>query len=339
MDNYFNNNLDPDTMFDSSDSGYSNNVIGLSFLRHFIEHTQSSSSSRYKMLLFDGADSHVTNEFQQLALEHNIILYQYPSHLTHLMQPLDVGCFQTYKLWHEQAVHSALRNLEFNYNTSSFLRDLPDFRKKTFTPKLIMSAFQKSGMWPPDPKVVLRRMKKYSDPQESLPPLITDNNVFCTTPKTISHTLKAGQAWNERLAPELSSPSRENYARYTRAVETQLRVAELEQNDLAQIRLSVKEQQKSKATCRMYTVGKVPIKAKDAKVAIAEKNARKRPKKQLETKFVVPVDSDNDEVMDGDMGDVDMGDGDDLIHPELRGIVLGDPISNPFEDQHDYIKF
>jgi hypothetical protein len=92
------------------------------------------------MLLFDGADSHITNEFQQLASEHNIILHQYPSHLTHLMQPLDVGCFQTYKRWHERAVHSALRNLEFNYNTSSFLRDLPDFRKKTFTPKLIMSA-------------------------------------------------------------------------------------------------------------------------------------------------------------------------------------------------------
>jgi hypothetical protein len=183
-------------------------------------------------------------------------------------------------------------------------------------------------------------MKKYSNPQEPLPPLITDDNVFSTTPKTISHTLKAGEAWNERLAPELNSPSRENYARYTRAVKTQLQVAELEQNDLIQIRLSVKEQQKSKATCRMYTVGKGPIKAKDAKVAIAEKNAHKRPKKQLETKFMVPVDSDDDEVIeDGDMGDVDMGDGNELIHLELRGIVLGDPISNPFEDQHDYIKF
>jgi len=39
------------------------------------------------------------------------------------------------------AVHFALYNLKFNYNTSSFLKDLPGFRKKTFTPKLIISAF------------------------------------------------------------------------------------------------------------------------------------------------------------------------------------------------------
>jgi hypothetical protein len=110
MDNWFNDRLDPEIVIDISDSGYTNNEIGLSFLRHFIEHTQSSSSSRYKMLLFDGADSHETEEFKQLALAHNIVLLRYPPHLTHLMQPLDVGCFQTYKLWHERAVHSAIRH-------------------------------------------------------------------------------------------------------------------------------------------------------------------------------------------------------------------------------------
>jgi hypothetical protein len=39
------------------------------------------------------------------------------------------------------------------------------------------------------------------------------------------------------------------------------------------------------------------------------------------------------------MGDGDMGDDDELIHLELWGIVLKDLIQNPFEDQHDYIKF
>jgi hypothetical protein len=73
------------------------------------------------MLLFNRADSHETDEFKQLAHDHNIILVRYPPHLTHLMQPLDVGCFQSYKHWHDQAVHSAVRNLEFGYNTSSFL--------------------------------------------------------------------------------------------------------------------------------------------------------------------------------------------------------------------------
>jgi hypothetical protein len=79
------------------------------------------------MLLFNGADSHETEEFKQLAFAHNIILLRFPPHLTHLTQPLDVGCFQAYKLWHECAVHTAIRNLELGYNTTSFLRDLPEF--------------------------------------------------------------------------------------------------------------------------------------------------------------------------------------------------------------------
>ena len=98
------------------------------------------------MLLFNSADSHKTEEFKQLALAYNIILLCYPPHLTHLMQPLDIGCFQSYKFWHERAVHSAIRHLELGYNTSSFLKDLPKFWEKTFTPKIITSAFKKSGM-------------------------------------------------------------------------------------------------------------------------------------------------------------------------------------------------
>jgi hypothetical protein len=80
-----------------SNTGYTNNRIGVDFLKHFIKHTQASSTSRYKMLLFDGAESHETDEFKQLANKHNIILFRYPSYLTHLIQPLDVGCFQSYK--------------------------------------------------------------------------------------------------------------------------------------------------------------------------------------------------------------------------------------------------
>ena len=94
------------------------------------------------MLLFDGVDSQETEEFKQLSFDYNITLLPYRPHLTHLMQPLNVGCFQTYKLWHECAVYNAIRHLELGYNTSSFLRDLPEFREKTFTPKIITSVSQ-----------------------------------------------------------------------------------------------------------------------------------------------------------------------------------------------------
>ena len=47
----------------------------------------------------------------------------------------------------------------------------------------------------------------------------------------------------------------------------------------------------------MYTVGKGPIKVKDVKASIAEKVARRKPKKQVDTQLTIKVD-DEDEVDD-----------------------------------------
>jgi len=99
MDNWFNSRLDPETVIDINDSMYTNNTIGISFLKHFIQETQSSSTSPYKLLLFDGVDSYETKEFRQLARSPNIILHRFPLYLVHLMQPLNVGCFQFRKLF------------------------------------------------------------------------------------------------------------------------------------------------------------------------------------------------------------------------------------------------
>jgi hypothetical protein len=88
------------------------------------------------------------------------------------------------------------------------LEILPSFRAKTFTPKIIISTFKKAGIWPPDPKVVINRIKKYSDPVKPLPLLITSKNVLSLTLKSMSHTLQAGEAWNQRMSDVLSSPSR-----------------------------------------------------------------------------------------------------------------------------------
>ena len=115
-------------------------------------------------------------------------------------------------------------------------------------------------------------------------------------------------------------------------MEEQLQIGELVQNDLIQIRMAVKESQKAKATCRMYTVSKGPISVKDAQKSVAEKVARRKPKKQIQvdTQFVIPID-DNDEIGGGvDDEDIDL---------ELRGFAFGDSIRDLFAEQEDYITF
>jgi hypothetical protein len=67
MQNWFNSNLTPTTVFDMSDKGFTNDRIGVAWLRHFIRETQSGPTAPKKLLLYDGHGSYDTNEFKQLA--------------------------------------------------------------------------------------------------------------------------------------------------------------------------------------------------------------------------------------------------------------------------------
>jgi DDE superfamily endonuclease len=164
MENWFNPSLDPNTTFDTSDSGYTNDEIGVSWLKHFIKCTNSSPTSPKKLLLYDGHSSDDAEEFKRLAATNNIILYKFPPHLSQLLQPLDVECFQTYNHYYKLAVHQAIRDMQLVYDYSCFLRDLPNVREKALTEETIVSAFAKAGLFSLDSSVVSKRMKKYSDP-------------------------------------------------------------------------------------------------------------------------------------------------------------------------------
>jgi len=80
----------------------------------------------------------------------------------------------------------------------------------------------------------------------------------------------------------------------------------------------------------MYTVGKGPITVKASQQLVAEKVAQQKPKKQVQvdTQFILNVG-------DNDMDKVD----DNLIDPELQGVLLGDHVPDLFSEQADYLSF
>ena len=54
------------------------------------------------LLILDGHTSHVSLEVRKLAIEHKIELLKLPSHLTHLLQPLDISVIKPMKAkWDE----------------------------------------------------------------------------------------------------------------------------------------------------------------------------------------------------------------------------------------------
>jgi len=255
----------------------------------------------------------------------------FPPHLTHLMQPLDVGCFQTYKHFHKLAVHQAVRNMQLTYDYSCFLQDLPGIREKALTEKTIVSAWAKAGLFPLDPDMVLKKMKQYSDPEpdDELPPHYES---FFQTPKTVRYSLKLVEALAKRIDHKLSSPTRKHMEPYRKGYEQILRIADIQQGDLIAIQTATKESIRRKATNRNYIVGKGPISVRAAIQAVAEKEARKRPKKKLVLE--VSDDEDEDDSIDNEY---------ESLHPELvgwdNGVSSMACVRDPFREQQDFIAF
>ena len=94
---FFYNNLDTDAMLKTSLNGYIDDQIALEWLEHFNIHTTPSDENQKRLLLLNGHDSHTTLKFWQKCQEFGVIPFRLPPHLTHFLQPLDIGVFQVYK--------------------------------------------------------------------------------------------------------------------------------------------------------------------------------------------------------------------------------------------------
>ncbi len=72
-----------------SNNGWSNDEIGLEWLKHFNKHTRPVGA--YRLLILDEHGSHATFAFTNYARENKIVLVYLPPYTTHRLQPLDVA--------------------------------------------------------------------------------------------------------------------------------------------------------------------------------------------------------------------------------------------------------
>jgi hypothetical protein len=132
----------------------------------FNRYTKSRTLGRYRMLIFDGFGSHVTQNFINYCWEHRIRPYQLIPHSTHLTQPLDVGAFQKAKHEFKKLVREEVFHGATEITKADFFSIFNKFSSKTFTADLCRAAFRKAGLVPFDPSIVLSQMKEYGGIQD-----------------------------------------------------------------------------------------------------------------------------------------------------------------------------
>ena len=109
-----------------SENGWTNNALGLEWLKHFDAYTEARSVGSYRLLILDGHESHLNQEFKDYCLEHKILTLCMPAHSSHILQPLDVVCFAPLKVKYSQRVRDLARQRVFHIDKETFLPAFKD---------------------------------------------------------------------------------------------------------------------------------------------------------------------------------------------------------------------
>ncbi|KAF1930183.1 DDE-domain-containing protein, partial [Didymella exigua CBS 183.55] len=113
----------------------------------------------YRLLILDGHESHKSLAFQDLCEENNIITLCMPPHTSHILQPLDVGCFAPLKRAYKEEIR-VLANCYINYiDKKAFLAALTLVFDQAFSKDNILSSFRATSLVPDNPEVVLSRLE------------------------------------------------------------------------------------------------------------------------------------------------------------------------------------
>ena len=150
--------LPKDWVISTTHNGWTTNEKGVDWIQHFEKHTKPRSQGAYRLLIMDGHESHHSTEFELFCKEHKIITLCMPSHSSHILQPLDVGCFGPLKKAYGKEIEGLMRARITHITKADFL---PAFRaafKAAMTEKNIQGAFRGAGLIPFDPKSVLSRL-------------------------------------------------------------------------------------------------------------------------------------------------------------------------------------
>lgn len=139
----------PGTLYGLSQSGWMDRTLFSEwFFNHFLCY---APPIRPLLLVMDGHSSHYCPEVIKAAAAEQIILYALPPHTTHLLQPMDKGCFSPLKNSWRQVCHKFItQNPGRQITRFEFSKLFSEAWYQSMTMHNIVSSFQVTGICPFD---------------------------------------------------------------------------------------------------------------------------------------------------------------------------------------------
>ena len=129
-------------------SGWSNSDVFRTYMKeHFLKFVQGRDTGTI-LVLYDGHRSHIGLDLIDWARDNNIVLFVLPPHCSHVLQPMDIGCFGPLQLIYNQ---ECLAFSRLHHRTVTRY-DVCALACKAYaaalSPSNLQSAFAKAGIYP-----------------------------------------------------------------------------------------------------------------------------------------------------------------------------------------------
>ena len=140
-----------DAMFSATENGWIDSKSFFSFVANmFYPYIVSNNIPLPVLLLVDGHSSHQSPEVHQFCSDHNIILYRFPPHATHILQPCDVSFFKCLKAeWYLAERAFRIDHPGFFVTKTGFAGAFrPASEKAVKKPGVVANRFRAAGLYP-----------------------------------------------------------------------------------------------------------------------------------------------------------------------------------------------
>ena len=170
----------PNTVFHVSDNGWITKYLFFEWFKMF---AQMIPPSRPVLLVLDGHGSHITIDVIEYARANKIHMLCLPSHTSHVLQPLDVGGFKSFKSFFSKVCRQYMAKNPGSIITEDILASVVGSAfAQSHTPLNILDGFKKAGIYPFNPGEVSETARAIQSTKETN---ISCSNIFSRTSSTI----------------------------------------------------------------------------------------------------------------------------------------------------------
>ena len=252
---YQEGSLPADWRIATTSNGWTTNEVGLDWIKHFDQHTAARTKGTYRLLILDGHESHHSTEFELYCQSHNIITLCMPPHSSHLLQPLDVGCFGPLKQAYGRQIEALMRAHINHVSKVDFLCAFREAFFASMTEKNIQGSFAAAGLVPYDPERVLSKLDvQLQTPTPTGPPSDSGAPWVSRTPQNPRETTSQSELIKTRISNhQNSSPTSiisavDHFTKGAKAIMHRVALLEAEVSSLRKANEGLSKRRRAKKT-------------------------------------------------------------------------------------------